>query len=326
MTSVKKPFIAIATALAIATTAIVAAPANAAVGFALVGGDSGTVAGTTEATAVTLPVPADNNVTTGDVLRIDLTGLANNVTVTATATDAKLTATTGTTVLPSAGTTTASVATGTGTVASFNVFTTTTKVGKVVLSDGTSTLATYYVKGAAGALNTIALAAPTAALGTTAKVTVAGTDVFGNVVAGSTVALQVVSTTGTTTYSVTTDAKGEANKELTGLAVGSYDLIATATVATAVTGLTAPVGFVRGTLKVVDLAALVATKDAELAVANGKVADLTADKTALTAQVADLTNKLAIATALADGNKAKYNVLAAKWNKAHPKSKVALLK
>jgi hypothetical protein len=326
MTSFKKPFIAIATAVAIATTALVAAPANAAVGFALVGGDSATVAGTTEATAVTLPVPADNNVTSGDVLRIDLTGLANNVTVTATATDAKLTATVGTTVLPSAGTATATVATGTGTVASFNVFTTTTKTGKVVLSDGTNTLATYYVKGAAGALNTIALAAPTAALGTTAKVTVTGTDVFGNPVAGSTVALQVVSATATNTYSVTTDAKGEATKELTGLAVGSYDLIATATVATAVTGLATPTGFVRGTLKVVDLAALVAEKDAELAIANGKVTALTADKNALTAQVAELTAKLALADAAALGNKNKYNALATKWNKAHPKSKVALLK
>lgn len=306
MTSLKKPLIAIASAVALVTTLV--APAQAAVTFTLTGGDSATVAGTTEATAIALPVPADNNVTTADVLRIDLAGLANNVKVTATATDAKLSATVGTTVLPSAGTATAEVLTGTGTVASFNVFTTTTKTGKVVLSDGTTTLATYYVKGTAGALNTIALTAPTAALGTTAKVTVAGTDVFGNAVNGSAVALQVVSTTGTNTYTITTATDGTAVKELTGLAVGSYDLIATATVATAVTGLTAPTGFVRGSLKIVDLAALVASKDAELAIANATIADLKAQLVALkTAEVA------------------KYNVLANLYNKT-AKKKVALRK
>jgi hypothetical protein len=112
--------------------------------------------------------------------------------------------------------------------------------------------------------------------------------------------------------SLTTATDGTAVKELTGLSVDTYDLIATATVATAVTGLTAPTGFVRGTLKVVDLAALVATKDAELAIANATIADLTA--------------KLALAEAKAAGNKAKYNSLAKKWNAKFPKAKVALLK
>lgn len=303
MTSLKKPLIAIASALALVTT-LVAAPAQAAVTFTLTGGDSGTVAGTTEAAAIALPVPADNNVTSADVLRIDLAGLANNVKVTATATDAKLTATVGTTVLPSAGTATAEVLTGTGTVASFNVFTTTTKTGKVVLSDGTNTLATYYVKGTAGALNTIALTAPTAALGTTAKVTVAGTDVFGNAVNGSVVALQVVSTTATNTYSITTGTDGVATKELTGLVVGSYDLIATATTAAAVTGLTAPTNFVRGSLKIVDLAALVATKDAELAVANAKLVAADAAYAALVK---------------------RFNALATQYNKT-AKKKVTLIK
>lgn len=318
MTSLKKPLIAIASAVVLAATTIVA-PANAAVGFALTGGDSASVNGTTEATAVSIPVPADNNVTTADVLRIDLTGLANNITVTATATDAKLTATTGTTVLPSAGTSTASVATGTGTVASFNVFTTTTKTGKVVISDGTSAIATYYVKGIAGSLNTIKVDAPTAALGTTAKVTVTGTDVFGNAVSGSAVALQVVSSNSTATHAITTTADGTAVKELTGLAVGSYDLIATATVSAAVTGLTAPTGFVRSTLKVVDLSALVAEKDAELAIAKGKIAELTAKLELSEAKAAAEAKNTKSA-------KAKYNTLAKKWNAKFPKAKVSVLK
>jgi hypothetical protein len=313
MTSLKKPLIAIATALVIATTAVVAAPANAAVATGLtVNAVATSTDGLTEATAVVLPVPADNAVNVTDAVRIAVTGLDNNATVTATATNAFLVSTVGDSVSASAGNASASVATGTGTSATFYAYTKSTTVGKVVITVGSTTVGTYYVKGTAGALNTIALSAPTAALGTTAKVVVNGTDVFGNPVAGSTVALQVVSGTATNTYSVTTDVHGDATKDLTGLVVGSYDLIATATVATAVTGLPAPAGFVRGTLKVVDLAALVATKDAELAVAN--------------ATIADLNNKLAIANALADGNKAKYNALATKWNKAHPKSKVALLK
>ena len=172
------------------------------------------------------------------------------------------------------------------------------------MTAGTTTVGTFYVKGTAGALNTIALSAPTAALGTTAKVTATGTDVFGNAVSGSTVALQVVSSTATNTYSITTGADGVATKELTGLAVGSYDLIATATVATAVTGLTAPTGFVRGTLKIVDLAALVAEKDAQLAVANGKVAEAEAKYAALVK---------------------RFNALATQYNKT-AKKKVALIK
>jgi hypothetical protein len=76
-----------------------------------------------------------------------------------------------------------------------------------------------------------------------------------------------------------------------------------------VTGLAKPVGFVKGQLKVVDLAGLVATKDAELAVANATIADLKAQLAALKA--AEIAN---------------YNKLAARWNKANPKAKVALRK
>lgn len=318
MTSIKKPLIAIAVAAATVLGTVVSA--QAAVTTTLtVNSVATSTDGLTTANAVVLPVPADNSVDVTDAVRISVAGLDNNVTATATATDAFLVSTVGTGVSASAGKSVADVATGTGTTAVFYAYTTTTKVGKVVVTVGSTTVGTFYVKGTAGALNTIKLDAPTAALGTTAKVTVNGTDVFGNVVNGSTIALQVVSGTATNTYSVTTDVKGDAVKDLTGLAVGSYDLIATATVANAVTGLTVPTGFVRGTLKIVDLAALVAEKDAALAIANGKV-------TSLEAQVAELTAKLALSDAAALGNKAKYNVLAAKWNKANPKHKVALIK
>lgn len=309
MTSIKKPFIAIAAAVALAATTFVA-PASAATATLTVNATAVATAPTTAANAVALPVPADNSVDAADTLKIALTGVATGSAVTATATDALLlTSLTGATA--ASGSATVSIATGTGTTADIFVFTKTTKTGSVaVTADGVTT--TYYVKGTAGALNTIKVDAPTAAVGTTAKVTVTGTDVFGNAVSGSAVALQVIGSSATNTYSLTTGASGTVERDLTGLAVGSYDLIATATVATAVTGLTAPTGFVRGTLKVVDLAALVAEKDAELTVAK--------------AQIADLTAKLALAEAKAAGNVKKYNALAAKWNKKFPKAKVALLK
>lgn len=316
MTSIKKPFIAIAAAVALAVTSFVA-PASAATTALTVNATAVSTAPTTAANAVALPVPADNSVDATDALKIALTGVATGSAVTATATDALL-LTTLTGATAASGSATVSIATGTGTTADIFVFTKTTKTGTVVVTaDGVST--TYYVKGTAGALNTIKVDAPTAALGTTAKVTVTGTDVFGNAVSGSAVALQVVSSASSTIHSITTSAEGVAVKELTGLNAGNYDLIATATVATAVTGLTAPTGFVRGTLKVVDLAALVAEKDAELAIAKGKA-------TALEAQVAELQLKLSIAEAKAEDNKRKHNALAAKWNKKFPKAKVALIK
>ena len=301
MTSFKKPLIAIASALAL-VGAVLAVPANAASAALTVNAVAVTPAPTTTANAVALPVPADNTVDATDALKIALTSIVAGSTVTATATDALLlTSLTGATA--SSGSATLSIPTGTGTTADIFVFTKTTKTGTVaVTADGVTT--TYFVKGTAGALNTIALSAPTAALGTTAKVTVAGSDVFGNVVSGSVVALQVVGSTTTNTYSITSDATGVATKELTGLTVGSYDLIATATVATAVTGLTAPLGFVRGNLKVVDLAALVAEKDAQLAVALGKVSDAEAKYAALVK---------------------RFNALATQYNKT-AKKKVTLIK
>jgi hypothetical protein len=303
MTSLKKTLIATVSAVALATTSLLALPANAATTALTVNTVAVATAPTTAANAVSLAVPANNVVDATNTLKIALTNVGAGTTVTATATDAVLlTSLTGAT--SASGTTTASIATGTGTTADLFVFTKTTKTGSVaVTADGVTT--TYFVKGTAGALNTIKVDAPTAALGTTAKVSVTGTDVFGNVVSGSVVALQVLSSNASNTYSITSDATGVATKELTGLTVGKYDLIATATVATAVTGLAAPLGFVRGELKIVDLAALVAEKDAQLAVANGKVTEAEAKYAALVK---------------------RFNALATQYNKFVKKKKVKLIK
>ena len=311
MTSLKKPLIAIASAVVFATTAFIAAPASAAVATTLtVAGSAAATAGTSEAAAVVLPVPADNSVDSTDAVEFAIAGITAGDAVTVVATDATLVAagTTGT-ITATTGVARLDIATGTGTTASFKAYTKTTKVGKIAVTVGSAAAVNYYVKGTAGALNAIALTAPTAALGTTAKVTATGTDVFGNVVSGATVALQVISGTATNTYSLTTATDGTAVKELTGLSVDTYDLLATATVAAQVTALAKPVGFVKGQLKVVDLSALAATKDAELAVANATIADLKSQ-----------------IDALKSAEIKKYNTLAAKWNKKFPKAKVALRK
>lgn len=306
---IKKIALTAVAALAIATTSL--APANAAVATALtIAGSAASANGLTEATAVALPVPADNSVDSTDAVEFALTGITAGDAVSVVATDATLLPLTTTgAITATTGVSTLAIATGTGTTAGFKAYTKTTKVGKIVVTVGSATAVTYYVKGTAGALNNVALSAPTAALGTTAKVTVTGTDVFGNAVSGATVALQVISGTATNTYSITTATDGTAVKELTGLSVDAYDLIATATVAAQVSGLAKPTGFVKGQLKVVDLAGLVATKDAELAVANATIADLKAQLVALKA-----------------AEVAKYNTLATKWNKANPKKKIALRK
>lgn len=304
MTSLKKPLIAIASALVLVGT-VFSAPANAATAALTVNDVAVGTLPTSAINAVTLPVPADNSVDATDALKIALTGITAGTTVSVTGSNVLL-LTTLANAKSNSGLSTLSILTGTGTTATIFAYTKTTALGSVtVTADGVST--TYYVKGVAGSLNNIQLEPVVAGLGTVAKVAVVGTDVFGNSVdtSDTAISLQVIGTNFTNTYSVGTDATGVAVKEISGLAVGTYDIVATATVSGAIAGLTAPVGFVRSTLKVVDFVDLVATRDAE---------------------IAELKTKLVLSEALANSNKKKYNKLAKKWNKKFPNNKVALLK
>jgi hypothetical protein len=266
----KKIALVAVAALTLSFSAI--APASAATAT-LTAGSTVVTTGTTSATAIELPVPADNKVDTADVLEIALAGVANNTTVTATATNAFLVTATSTVDRPvsaTSGRATESVATGTGTTAKFYVYTTSTAVGTVVVTVGT-TATTYYVKGVAGALNNITVSTPAnAAVGTVAKLTVAGADVFGNPVSGAVIRLQVIEAAATNSYDLTTGSTGTASRDFSAAAVQTVDLIATATVATAVTGLKAPVAFVKAQFKVVDLTVALAGKDAEIAALKAK--------------------------------------------------------
>ena len=344
MNSFKKVSLIIAAALTSTMLVSPAANANAGTVTLTVAGSAAT-GGTVVTTPVSLPVPADNSVDAADALKIAVTGVDTGTAVTAVAVNATLVpalSATGAAVTASSGTSTLSIATGTGTSADFYVYTKSTAVGSVSITRaGTTTV--YYVQGTAGALNSITLTAPaSAAAGTSQVLKVSGYDVFGNLKGGATINTLVSSSGAALATALTTDTAvatlGTKEQTVTVPATGSITVVAYATVATAVTGLAAPVGSVSATIVVRDIAAELAAKNAELAAANqalatanaalaaekaGRAADKAAsDSATVSAKVA---SDLAAATAAAK-YKAEYNALATKWNKKFPKLKVALKK
>ena len=339
MKSFKKVSLIIAAALT--STMLVSPAANANAGtVTLTVANSAATGGTVVTTPVLLPVPADNSVDAADALKIAVTAVDTGTVVTAVAVNATIVpAVTGTTVVTaSSGTSTLSVSTGTGSSADFYVYTKSTAVGSVSITRaGTTTV--YYVQGQAGALNSITLTAPaSAAAGTSQVLKVSGFDVFGNPKGGATINTLVSSSGVALATALTTDTAvatlGTKEQTVAIPAAGSVTVVAYATVAGAVTGLSAPVGSVSATIVVRDIAAELAAKNAELATANSA---LKAAQDALAAEKAGraadkVAADAAAAKAKADADFAKatyikeYNALATKWNKKFPKLKVALKK
>jgi hypothetical protein len=346
MNSFKKVSLIIAAALTSTMLVSPAANANAGTVTLTVAGSAAT-GGTVVTTPVSLPVPADNSIDAADALKIAVTSVDTGTVVTAVAVNATIVpALTGTTVVTaSSGTSTLSVSTGTGNSADFYVYTKSTAVGSVSITRaGTTTV--YYVQGTAGALNSITLTAPaSAAAGTSQVLKVSGFDVFGNPKGGATINTLVSSSGVALATALTTDTAvatlGTKEQTLAIPAVGSVTVVAYATVATAVTGLSTPVGSVSATIVVRDIAAELASKNAELAAKNAELATanaaLKAAQDALAAEKAGRASDSATATAAAvtakaaadlakATYKAEYNALATKWNKKFPKLKVALKK
>lgn len=313
MTSIKKPFIAIASALALVATAFLAAPANASTTALTVNGTAAASAGTSSATAVVLPVPSDNSVDSADALRIGITGLVAGSSVTATATNAKLVSavTAGASVVSAAaGLGSLTVSTGTGTTADIYVYTTTTEVGSVAVTVG-GNVTTYFVKGTAGSAYNLAVDAPTVAnVGGTAQITATTTDVFGNAVTNATISSVVIrGSVGTFTYNSTTK-RYEAT--FTALATEGSSIVSNTISATPVAGLAKPVTEVVSTIAVADLAGQIAALETKIAALEAKLA-LEQGKT-------KAQQKRAIE------NKNKYNRLAKRWNKVSGFKDVPLIK
>ena len=362
MNSFKKVSLIIAAALTSTMLVSPAAQANAGTVTLTVAGSAAT-GGTSVGSPVALPVPADNSIDAADALKIAVTSVDTGTVVTAVATNATIVpalATSTSPVTASSGSTTLSVSTGTGNSADFFVYTKSTAVGTVAITRaGTTTV--YYVQGTAGALNSIAITAPASgAAGTVATLRVSGYDVFGNLKGGSTINTLVSSNGLATLTALTTDTAtatlGTKEQTVTLPASGSVVVTAYATVASAVTGLSSPVGSVVATVVVRDLTGELATVNSALAAANASLAStnaaLAAANAALTAEkAARAADKVASDKALADAKaasdsatvtakaasdlalataaakyKAEYNALATKWNKKNPKAKVALKK
>ena len=322
----------VATPASANTMSVVASTWNAAkTGGA--GYDTPATAGTALTTAIVRPVPADNTVDNTDVVQIVATVVAGT-SVTATSTNATIVSALHSTAAPvgaTSGSSSLTVATGTGTTATFYIYTKTTAIGTVVITNGPVTL-TYYVQGTAGLINNLTVSAPaTGAAGTKQDITVTATDTFGNKVSGKSITATVFASTATMdTATATTGATlsdfGVAKFVATLPATGSRSLITfsptTAGDATTadVVGLPARAlaPFAEITVRdlVSELAAQTAAKDAALAakaVADAAVvkaaADAVAAKTASDAALA--AEKAASAKALADAKIAADAALAA---------------
>jgi hypothetical protein len=363
MNSLKKIALVMVATMTLGTIATL--PAYAAVGTTLKVGTP-VATGTLVSDPTLLPVPADNSVDSGDALQIAITGLDTGTVVSAVATNGRIVAALATPTVPvtaSSGSASLSINTGTGTTADFYVYTTSVADGTVSVTIAGNTTK-YYFKGTAGALNSITLTAPaTSVAGTTEKVTVSGYDVFGNAKGGEVISLQVITTTSTTNFLITESATtattvlGSKTDIVSIPTVGVVTLVATASVASAYTGLALPVGVVIKSIAVRDVLTELAAVKTELATEKaGRAADkAAADKAAADAKTASdaaLVKALAdakvlsdkaladakvasdLAAAIAKANadmqiasyKARFNYLATKWNKKHPTAKVALLK
>ena len=338
MNSFKKVSLIIAAALT--STMLVAPSANANAGtVTLTVAGSAATGGTVVGTPVSLPVPADNSIDAADALKIAVTSVDTGTTVTAVATNATIVpalATASAPVTASSGSSTLSVSTGTGNTADFFVYTKSTAVGTVSITRaGTTTV--YYVQGSnsAATANTITLSAPASgAAGTSQVLKVSAFDVFGNPKSGVTINTLVSANGIATATALTTDTAtatiGTKEQTVTLPASGSVTVTAYATVATAVTGLAAPIGSVVATVVVRDLAGELAATNAALAVANAAlVAEKAAHavtKAAVDKAAADAVTAKAAADLAKAAYVAEYNALAKKWNKKNPKAKVALKK
>jgi len=150
MNSFKKIGLIIAAALV--GTMLVVPSANAVATVAVsINGVSNTTS-TVLATPATVTVPSDNTVDALDAVKFNLTGIDTGTVVSVVTTNAFVVSALHTTLAPvnsSAGLTTFSVSTGTGNTATFFVYTKSTSVGTITVTNA-GTTSTYYVKGTAG--------------------------------------------------------------------------------------------------------------------------------------------------------------------------------
>lgn len=277
--------------------------------------------GTTSATAISLPV-VEGNVTASNALSISVSNVAAGTTVSATATNALLLSTlTGATAASGSAALTVNASTS-GSVEVF-VVTKTSLVGSVTITVN-NTVTTYFVKGTAGAVAKVALAAPASGLaGSTQSVVVSAFDQYDNAKGSGSVNL-VINTNGViTTTTVTTTTSGTVSHVVTLPSSGSVTVTAFAASSSAVA--TIAVTQPRNLQAELDKAlADLAAERAAHNVTKTQLASVSAQVVALTAQLATAAAKLTEVEGLSAKEvrklKWQYNNLVKKYNVGKPKS------
>jgi len=356
MTSFKKIALAVVAAMTMSTLVATSASAAPMSVTSVKKAGTTTTLGTAAATPITLPVPSDNYVDTADTVEFVVTVDTGTV-VSVVATNAFVVPAVATSTAPvtaSSGAATWSQNVGTGTTATFYVYTKTTAIGSVAITNG-GTTTTYYVQGTSDKINSLTLTGvDAAAAGTSVTVTIGAVDVFGNKLSAKSISAiangATLDTTTVTTGSGLTNF-GTAEVKFVAPATGPVTIVAyaaSADMGTAVAGFSTPSASAVKVIAVRDLTGEVAALTAQLAAANTAKATaeaaLAAEKSAhdatkaaakvasdsATATVASKDAEIAKlkadnAAALAALKKA-FNALATKWNKANPKAKVTLVK
>jgi hypothetical protein len=325
MNSFKKLALAVVAAMTLGT--IVATPASAAVmTVAVTLNGTANTTNSAIATPAALPVPSDNKIDATDALRFVAT-VDTGTAVTVSATNATIVSALHSDAAPigaSSGSSSLTIATGTGTTATFFVYTKTTAIGTVTVTNQGTTF-TYYVQGTAGLINNLSVSAPTAgAAGTKHDILVTATDVFGNKVSGKSLTATVfaataVMDTATATTGATLSDFGVATFKATLPATGNRSLIMFAPTTAGDASTADVVGLTARTLApfaeiavrdlVSELAAEKAAKDAAVAALAAEKAAHDATKAADVKALADA--KVASDKALADAKVAADAALAA---------------
>ena len=305
-----KKLIAVASAAALALSALVATPAMASitVGTVLGASEASAAAGTTELTANAINVPSSDvlryniaagasDIATGTLVRYPITTLGDTDVVTVTATGGiKLITQTqfaaATAPTTATGTTSASV-TAVGKAAHIYAYTTSTTAGTITFSVGANQ-AVRYLKGLSTMPYKLILTGPaTAPL--SGEFTVSGrvVDAFGN---DLTTALTPTTATDFTVTAVGATFSTDTAKSKYTASSKTYSFVFTAPSTATGTAVNIAFGSARATVAVTAFGAPVATQFFTV-----NAVDLTAQLASLTAQVAALT--------------ADYNKLANRWNK-----------
>ena len=351
MHSFKKIALGVVAAMTLGT--IVATPASAAPLAVTVSSVANT---TTLALPATVAVPSTNTISAGYTLPIAATADTGTVVTFTASSTVKLVTVLSTVDLPKtvASGVSALSATSNGLAITVYAYTTSTAVGSVTVTNGAySTI--VYVQGTAGPASNVALSVPTStSVGTIPTISALATDVFGNPVGSESISVTLLGSTFTdgsitktlVTSSVTSAAGitpvtvlGTATATLATAVAGEVTVVATGvTGAVAYTGLNAPVRSVLTKFVVSDLAAQIVALKAELAAekaaheatkakaaAEALASKVAADKALADALTKSTADKLAADATIASLKKS-FNTLITKWNKAHPKAKIALIK